>query len=323
MPLTAPSLASIHTARDRIAGIVVRTPLLAIEVPQRDAAVHLKLESLQPIGSFKLRGAANAMAAAGAAALRDGVLTASAGNMAQGVAWCAREFGVPCHVVVPDRAPTTKTAAVERLGGRIVRVPFDRWWQTLVERGYPGLAGRFIHPFADSDVMAGNGTIALEILDDLPDVDTIVVPWGGGGLCCGIASAVKAIAPGVRIVAVEVDTAAPLSASRAHGQPTRVERRASFVDGIGAAEVSAEMWPLAQHLVDDVAVVSPAGIAAAIRFLAERGHVLAEGAGAAALAAVVAGAVAGSRIACVVSGANLDPETFAAILRGDTPEGHA
>ncbi len=321
--VNAPSLESIRAARDRIAGIVVRTPLLAVELPQRDGPVHLKLENLQPIGSFKLRGAANAMAAAGADALAEGVYTASAGNMAQGVAWCAREFGVPCAVVVPDRAPQTKRAAIERLGGRVIPVPFDRWWQTLTDRSYPGLSGTFVHPFADTHVMAGNGTIALELLEELPEIDVVVIPFGGGGLCCGIAAAIGALSPHTRICAVEVDTAAPLTAARAAGRPVRITRQASFVDGIGAAEVSADMWPLAAELIDEVTVVSPAQIAGAVRFLAERGHVVAEGAGAAPLAAVMSGSVGGRHIVCIVSGGNLEPDTFAAILRGDPPEGHA
>jgi threonine dehydratase len=323
VPVAAPTLEAIHAARDRIAGTVVRTPLLAVELPDRVEPVHLKLENLQPIGSFKLRGAANAIASAGAAALSRGVFTASAGNMAQGVAWCARRSGVPCAVVVPDRAPQTKRSAIERLGGRVIPVPFDRWWQTLADRAFPGLTGLFVHPFADTGVMAGNGTIALELLDDLAEIDVVVVPFGGGGLCCGIAAAMRALSPRTRICAVEVDTAAPLTAARAAGRPVPVTRHASFVDGIGAAELSAEMWPLAAELIDEVAVVSPAQIAGAIRLLAERGHVVAEGAGAAPLAAVLSGAVTGRRIVCITSGGNLEPETLAAILHGDTPEGHA
>jgi threonine dehydratase len=322
-PVTAPTLESIRAARERISGTAVRTPLISVDISGRDDPVGLKLENLQPIGSFKLRGAANATARAGVEALRHGVVTASAGNMAQGVAWCARRLGVPCHVVVPDRAPETKTAAIERLGARIVRVPFDQWWQTLADRRYPGLDGKFIHPFADTDVMAGNGTIALEIFDDLPEVDTVVVPWGGGGLCCGIGAALRALSPRTRICAVEVDTAAPLTASRARGRPERITRVPSFVDGMGGKEVTDEMWPLAQTFVDDVVVVSPAQIAGAIRFLVERCRVVAEGAGAAPMAAVMAGSVRGRRVVCVTSGGNLDLAALAAILRGETPEARA
>ncbi|MFI5028646.1 MAG: threonine/serine dehydratase, partial [Solirubrobacterales bacterium] len=183
--LAAPTIDEVRAARERLAGVTVRTPLLRLNAEGAPAEIWLKLENLQPIGSFKLRGAANAMRLAGAAGLRDGVYTASAGNMAQGVAWAARELGVPAVVVVPDHAPATKVAAIERLGGKVVKVPFDRWWQVIVEHTFPGLDGLFIHPVADRGVMAGNGTVALEILEDLPDVDTVFVPFGGGGLSCG------------------------------------------------------------------------------------------------------------------------------------------
>ena len=205
MPVSPPSLNDIHAARARLSGIAVRTPLVRFTGdPARD--IHLKLESLQPIGSFKLRGAANAMAIASPAELADGVYTASAGNMAQGVAWCARERGIRCRVVVPEHAPRTKTEAIERLGGEVIRVPFDQWWQTLIDRGRPDFDGLFVHPFADTAVMAGNGTVALEIFDDLADIDAIIVPYGGGGLACGIAAAARAVSPRTKVYAVEVDT---------------------------------------------------------------------------------------------------------------------
>ncbi|MEP6729232.1 MAG: pyridoxal-phosphate dependent enzyme, partial [bacterium] len=238
--MTAPSLDSINAARARLAGIAVRTPLLRLP---GEADIHLKLENLQPIGSFKLRGAANAMAVAGDAAMANGVYTASAGNMAQGVAWCARELGVPCRVVVPQHAPKAKTDAIERLGGEVIRVSFEEWWQTLVNKGAPGMDGFFVHPFADEAVMAGNGTIALEIFEDLHDIDAIIVPYGGGGLSCGIAAAVRALSPRTKVFAVEVETAAPLTASFAAGTPTPVTRTQTFIDGMGSGAVFDEMWP--------------------------------------------------------------------------------
>ena len=251
--------------------------------------IWLKLENLQPIGSFKLRGAANAMRLAGPEGLRDGVYTASAGNMAQGVAWSARELGVPAAVVVPDHAPATKLAAIERLGGRIVKVPFDRWWQVIPEHSFPGLDGLFIHPVADRAVMAGNGTVALEILEDLPDVDTVLVPFGGGGLSCGIASALAALRPEARVFGCEVETAAPLAASLAAGSPQTVDYQPSFVDGIGGKSLLPEMWPLASTLLAGARVVPLEAVAAAVRLLAERHRVIAEGAGATSVAAALAG----------------------------------
>jgi threonine dehydratase len=317
--LEAPSLAEIRAARKRVAGIATRTPVVRLNVEDAPAEIYLKLENLQPIGSFKLRGAGNAMAVAGPAALARGVCTASAGNMAQGVAWCARQQGVPCTVVMPDHAPQTKQAAVERLGARTIKVPFDAWWQTLVDRRYPGVEGVFIHPVSDRAVLAGNGTIGLEILEDLPDVDAVVIPFGGGGLSCGIASAVRALRPQARVYACEVETAAPLHAALQAGGPVPIDYRPSFVDGIGGKGVLAEMWPLARRMLDGSLVVSLEAIAAAIRVLVERNRVVAEGAGAAPVAAALAGRAGGGKVVCVVSGGNIDLATLALILQGAVP----
>jgi threonine dehydratase len=293
--------------------------LVRLGLPDASPQILLKLENLQPIGSFKLRGAANAMALAGRDALAHGVYTASAGNMAQGVAWGARQMGVRCRVIVPGSAPDTKVAAIERLGGEVIKVPFEAWWQTMLDHRYPGIEGLFIHPFSDPDVMAGNGTIGLEILEDAPDVDAILVPYGGGGLSCGIASAVRAIRPDVRVYAAEVETAAPLSVSLAAGRATGVTATPSFVDGIGGKALFAEMWPLARELLAGSVVVSVEAIASAIRLLAERSRVVAEGAGAAPVAAALGGSVDAKTIVCVISGGNIDSETLATILRGGIP----
>jgi threonine dehydratase len=256
------------------------------------------------------------MALAGPEALAGGVYTASAGNMAQGVAWNARRLGIPCAVVVPDHAPRAKLDAVERLGARVVSVPVDRWWQVLAEHRYPGLDGLFIHPVADRAVIAGNGTIGLEIFEDLSGVEAIVVPWGGGGLSCGIAAAARGLSPSTKVFAAEVETAAPLSAARAAGRPVPVAYTPSFVDGIGARGLLAPMWPLAQELISDSLVVSLAETAAAIRVLASRARVVAEGAGAVPVAAALSGRAGAGRIVCIVSGGNIDAERLAEILRG-------
>jgi len=317
--LEPPSLAEIRAARERLAGVATRTPLVRLNVDDAPAEIYLKLENLQPIGSFKLRGAGNAMAVAGPAALARGVCTASAGNMAQGLAWCARQQRVACTVVMPDHAPQTKLSAVERLGARVIKVPFEQWWQTLVDRRYPGVEGVFIHPVSDRAVMAGNGTIGLEILEDLPDVDAVVIPYGGGGLSCGIASALRALHPQTKVYACEVETAAPLHAALRAGAPTPIDYRPSFVDGIGGKGVLAEMWPLVRRLLDGSLVVSLEAVAAAIRTLAERNHVIAEGAGAAPVAAALSGRAGGGQVACVVSGGNIDPAKLALILQGAVP----
>lgn len=310
-------LEAIRAAAARIADSAIRTPLLRLPLEDAPAEIYLKLENLQPIGSFKLRGAGNAMALASRGELARGVYTASAGNMAQGVAWRAARLGIPCQVIVPDHAPETKLAAVRRLGGEIIKVPFDRWWQVIVTGEFAGLEGLFIHPVSNADVMAGNGTIGLEILDDMPDVDAVVIPYGGGGLSSGIASAIRALKPDTRIYAVEVETAAPLAASLRAGEPVAVNYRPSFVDGIGGKSVLPEMWPRARDLLDDSLVVSLADIRAAIRLLAERQRVIAEGAGAASVAAALAGKAGGGKVVCVVSGGNIEREILAGILAAD------
>ena len=318
-PLEDIPLAEIEAARARLAGVAVRTPLIRLDVEDAPAEIYLKLENLQPIGSFKVRGAGNAMLLAGPERLKGGVYTASAGNMAQGVAWNARRLGVPATAIVPDRAPETKLRAIERLGARTVKVPFDRWWSVITDHHYPGIEGVFIHPVADAAVIAGNGTIGLEILEDLPDVDAVVVPFGGGGLSCGIASAIRARAPRVKVYACEVETAAPFAASLAAGSPQSITYMPSFVDGIGGKSMLPEMWPLAKWLLAGSRVVSLRQVADAVRLLVERARVVAEGAGAVSVAAALAGQAGGGKIVCVLSGGNIDVAKLARILDGEIP----
>jgi threonine dehydratase len=307
-------LATIEAARDRISGAAIRTPLVRMNVDDTPAEIFLKLENLQPIGSFKIRGAANAIIEAGPDALRNGVYTASAGNMAQGVGWMARKLGVPFSVVVPDHAPATKLAAIERLGGSIVKVPFDEWWQVVTTHEFEGLDGFFVHPVSDPAVIAGNATIGLELLEDLPDLDTVVVPYGGGGLSSGIASALRALRPEVPVYAAEVATAAPLAAALEAGEPTEVPYTASFVDGIGSTSVLEEMWPLVSELLAGSLVSELDEVTSAVRLLAERNRVVAEGAGAAGVAAALRGAAGPGKVVCIVSGGNIDTTKLADIL---------
>src|SRR5689334_10876887 len=269
MPIT---LQQVQEARQNIAGTALRTPLVPLNA-DAPASIYLKLENLQPIGSFKIRGAANVMGRTPRERLERGVLTASAGNMAQGVAYCARKLGVPATVVSPDTAPQTKIRAVERLGGRVILAPFADWWRTFETRTYPGVEATFIHAFDDLDVMAGNGTIALELLEDLPDLDAIVIPWGGGGLSCGIAAVLRQLAPPVRIYAAEVETAAPLAAAFMAGEPSTVDYRPSFVDGIGSKMVFPSMFDLARTLLDGCLVVTLEEAGAALKLVAERNRV--------------------------------------------------
>jgi threonine dehydratase len=308
------SIDSILEARQKIAYAALRTPLVRLNGFGIPAEIYLKLENLQPIGAFKIRGAANAIAHLSPAQLQRGVLTASAGNMAQGVAWRARELGIPCTVVAPETAPETKIRAIAKLGGRVIKVPFERWWQTFQDRAYPDVDATFIHAFDDPHVMAGNGTIGLEILEDLPDVDTVLIPWGGGGLTCGIASALRVRKPHCNILAAEVATAAPLAASLAAGTAQTVAYQPSFVDGIGSKTVFPKMLALAQQLIDGSLVASLEEVASALRLLAERNRIIAEGAGACPVACAFSGRAGSGKIVCVVSGGNIDAKKFCAIL---------
>jgi threonine dehydratase len=237
--------------------------------------------------------------------------------MAQGVAWAARELGVPATIVVPEHAPQTKLDAIARLGGRVIKVPYERWWQAIVESRFEGLEGLFVHPVQDEAVMAGNGTIGLELAEQLPEADVVLVPWGGGGLFTGIASAVLALLPGTRLLAVEPETGAPVAAELA-GRDS-VDYQASFVDGAGGKSLLPVMWQRARPLLAGSHVVSLDETAAAVRLLAERARIVAEGAGALAVAAALSHGSPGERIVCIVSGGNIDSSRLAAILAGRTP----
>jgi len=311
--MTPVTLAEVEKARANITGVALRTPLVRLQADSA-AEVYLKLENLQPIGSFKIRGATNVTAHIPRDRLERGLLTASAGNMAQGVAYCARRLGVPATVVSPDTAPATKIRAVERLGGRVILAPFADWWRTFETRSYPGVDATFVHAFEDSHVMAGNGVIALELLEDLPDVDAVVIPWGGGGLACGIASVLRARAPQVRVFAAEVETGAPLAPSLTAGEPRTVDYRASFVDGISAKMVFPSMFELAQRLLDGSLVVTLDEAARALKLAAERNRIIMEGAAACAVAAAISGRAGSGKVAAIVSGGNIDLERFAEIV---------
>jgi threonine dehydratase len=310
------ALEDIRAARERVADLAVRTPLIRLHLDGAPAEIHLKLETLQPINSFKIRGAGNAIRSAPAELRAQGLLTASAGNMAQGVAWVARELGLKATIAVPEHAPEAKLAAIERLGGRVLKVPYDDWWQAIVTSEIPGEEGLFVHPVADEAVMAGNGTIGLEILEDLPDVDTVVIPVGGGGLTVGIASAIKALKPDTRIVTAEPETGAALHAAFAAGEPADVDYQPSFVDGSGSRRVLDPMWPRLREVGDETVAVPIADAEAAVRTLAERVRVIAEGAGALSTAAALAGRAGSGKVACVVSGGNINLATLAQIING-------
>ncbi|HEU0248184.1 MAG TPA: pyridoxal-phosphate dependent enzyme [Gaiellaceae bacterium] len=301
----------------------MRTPLVRLHV-DAPAEIWLKLENLQPIGSFKLRGAANAILSAPSEALADGVVTTSTGNMAQGVAWMARELGVPATIVVPDNASASKLAAVERLGGRIVRLPWEQWWAAVAadtERDLGDVEGYFVHPVQDDPVMAGNGTIGLELVEDLDAFDAVLIPWGGGGLTTGVASAVQTLRPHTKIYVCEPVTGAPVAAAIANGRIAKsIDFTPSFVDGAGSGSLLPKMWAHAEPLVTDAFSISLEETAAGVRLLLERGRIVGEGAAGLAVAAAVSGRAGEGRVVCIVSGGNIDSARLAAILEGRVPD---
>ena len=316
---------SLDTVRDATKAVyraAIRTPLVRLEVPGTPTPgpeVFLKLETLQPIGSFKIRGAQNAIAHLSRNELANGVWTVSAGNAAQGVALAARLAGASCSVMVMDTAPETKLRAIERLGATIVRATYDECWRTVEEHRSDRMRGRFVHPFDDDDFISGNGTIGLEIIEDLPDVDAVIAPLGGGGLLAGTAVAVKALRPGARVYAAEPETAAPLSISLRAGKASRFDAwQSSFVDGAGGKSVLPTMWPLLKAWVDESIVVTLDDAARAMRVVADRVHVIAEGAAACAVAGALSrnlAALGHKKVVAVVSGGNIDLARFAALTR--------
>ena len=311
-------IAAIRDAARVIYAAAVRTPLVRIEVPQGPGVglreLYLKLEVLQPIGSFKIRGAYNTVRQLSAGQLAQGVWTVSAGNAAQGVALAARKVGTRCSVMVMDTAPEAKLRAIERLGATIVPATYDECWQTVIAHKSDRMAGHFVHPFDDDRFIAGNGTAALEIVEDLPDVEAVVAPLGGGGLLSGISSAMRELKPDVRVYAAEPETAAPLSTSLAQGRPSYFEGwTASFVDGAGGKSVLDTMWPLLSRLAGSI-VVTLDEVARAMKLTAERAHVIAEGAAGCAIAAALSGRAGAGKVVAVVSGGNIDLAKFASLI---------
>ena len=308
--LTAPTLDAIEAARSRIAGTIVRTPLLELQ-GTTGPRIFLKMENLQPINSFKLRGAANAVAMLDAVRRAAGVWTISAGNAGQGVAYAARKAGVPCTVVAIETAPETKVARMRALGAHVVKASFDACWEGLERRTFPGIEGTFVHPFDDDHFIAGNATAGLEIVEDLPDVATVITALGGGGLVTGVAAAVRAKRPDVRVYVAEPETAAPYARALQLGKPSVFEEwQPSFVDGAGGKSVFPRMWERMRGLVDGSIVVTLDETRGAMRVLAERSRVIAEGAGALSVAAALSGKVGDGPIVALVSGGNIDLATF-------------
>ncbi len=313
------SIADIRSAQARLSQVAIRSPLLACNAAPADRQVSLKLENLQPIGSFKLRPIGNAILTRPGATLEEGIYTSSSGNSGLAVAWMARRLGIRAAVVVPDNAPQAKLARLRLWGARVIPVSLDDWWRSVENPDHAGAHGLYIDAVRDPAALAGDGTVALEILEDMPDVEAILVPFGGGGLACGTACAVRALKPDVKVIACELDSAQPFAAALRAGKIVSTPCAPGFVSGVGYGAVLPEMWPLAREMIDGSITVSLAEVAAAIKLLAEQHKVIAEGAGAVAVAAALAGRYALRRVCAVVSGGTIGNEMLATILAGQVP----
>ena len=314
-PVRPIELSEIRAARERIASTIVRTPLVRLELGADFPDIRLKLENLQPINAYKLRGAANAVAMLSESERARGVWTISAGNAGQGVAYAARQAGVPCSVVVIETAPAAKVERMRALGAKLIPVPYEAAWRALDDRSYPGAEGTFIHPFDDDNFIAGHGTMGLEILEDAPETAAVIASIGGGGLVTGVGSAIKALRPNIKIFGVEPETAAPTALSRAAGSPQEFKNwQASFVDGAGGQSVFPRMWERMRPILDDSLVVRLAETRRAMRMMAEKARIIAEGAGALPLAAALSGKAGNGPIVCIVSGGNVDLKKFCELI---------
>jgi len=314
-PVRPTALSEIRAARERIAKTIVRTPLVRLELGPEFPDIRLKLENLQPINAYKLRGAANAVAALSEADRQHGVWTISAGNAGQGVAYAARAAGVPCTVVVVETAPKSKLERMKALGAKLIPVPYEIAWKALDERSFPGVDGTFIHPFDDDDFIAGHGTMGLEILEDAPDTAAVIASIGGGGLITGVASAIKALKPEIKVFGVEPETAAPAALSFKKDSPQIFPNwRASFVDGAGGQSMFPRMWERMKPVVDDYLVVTLKQTKNAMRLLAEKARIISEGAGALSVAAALSGEAGKGPIVAIISGGNIDLQKFCELI---------
>ncbi len=311
------SMADIESARKRLAGIVLRAPLVRSPDAPPGRETYLKLENMQPVGSFKLRPIGNAVLTKTPAALARGIYTASTGNSAVAVSWMAKRLGIPATAVVPENTPQAKLDHLRRLGAQIVTLPFDDWWRSITSGVHHDAHGLYVDAAREPAALAGNGVIALEILEDLADVDAIFVPFGGGALGCGIACATRVLRPSIKIIACELETAQPMTAAMQAGRPVTVPYDSGFVSGVGFGTILPEMWPLASRLIDHTITVSLQEVAAAIKSMAERNKTIAEGAGAIPVAAALSGRHEFKKVCAVVSGGNIDNELLIRILRGD------
>jgi threonine dehydratase len=313
------SLDEVQAARDRIACDVPRSPLIRLNMDSQPAEIYLKLENLMPLGSFKIRGAVNVLKKADKEQVSKGISSASSGNWALALAWVARQMGISCSVIVQDTTSETKLSPLKELGATFMKLPFDDWFEMLSTSKYEELEGFFIHPVFNKDIWAGHGTIAVEILEDLPDVDAVVLPYGGGGLCCGISSVFRALKPDTKFFIGEVDNAAPVTEALAAGEPKTITRKPMPFHCVGATRVLTPMWPLVSQSLNGSVVVPVEEVAEAIRLLARQNHVIAEGSGALPVAGALTGKAGSGKVVCVVTGGNIGFDILMKILNREIP----
>lgn len=309
----------VYAARERISGAIPRSPLVRLNADNLPAEIYLKLENLQPLGSFKVRGAINVLKKVTKNQLSQGISTASSGNLGLALAWYAQQMGIPCTVVVQDTISEAKLSPLREAGGTVVKLPFEEWFEIVSASKIENLPGYFIHPVFNTDIWEGHGTIALEILEDLPDIDTVIVPYGGGGLCCGVSSVIRALKPDTKIFVSEVETAAPVAAALAAGEPKQIVKKPAPIHCVGAPRVLSPMWPLVSRFLDGSIVVTITKVAKALRMLAEKNHVIAEGSGALPVAAALTGKAVSGKVVCVVTGGNIDFGKLVKILSCEIP----
>lgn len=309
----------VYAAKDRISGEILRTPLVRLNADNLPAEIYLKLENLQPVGSFKMRAAINVLKRTSKEHLSLGISTASSGNWALALGWYARRMGIPCTFVVQNTSSDAKLSPLKEWGGTVVKLPFEEWFKIVSSDKYEELDGFFIHPVFNPDIIAGHATIALEILEDLPDVDAVVVPYGGGGLSCGISSVIQALKPDTKFFISEAETAAPVAAALAAGKPIEIEKKPAPFHCVGANRVLTPMWSLVSQFIDDSIVVTIPEVAEALRMLAEKNKVVAEGSGALPVAAARTGKAGSGKVVCVVTGGNIELDKFVKILAREIP----
>jgi threonine dehydratase len=310
-------LEAVYAAKKRIAGKTLRTPLIRLNLEESPAEIYLKLENLQPAGSFKVRGAVNALLCASKEKLSRGISTVSSGNLGFALTWYAKQLGISCTAVVPEKTSEAKLVPLKEAGGKVVKVPYEEWFKIVNTSDFEELNGYFIHPEYNPDMMAGHGTIALEVLEDLPDVDAMILPYGGGSLSCSVSSVFRTLKPDTKTYVSEVETGAPVAAALAAGAPVDVEQKPTPFHWVGATRVLTPMWPLVRKFIDGSIIVTVKEVAEALRLLAGKNYVIAEGSGAMPVAAARTGKAGSGKIVCVVTGGNIDVDKLVKILTGE------